>query len=147
MLFIRPEDLAGLRAHAEEEYPRECCGILLGCASGNERRVARVLRGKNTRSERERYSIDPAELIAAQKTARAEGWEIVGFYHSHPDHAPQPSVTDLEEAHWVDCCYVIVAVAQGRGGDLRAFLLRGGEDAQRFEAEPLQVAATDLRRR
>jgi proteasome lid subunit RPN8/RPN11 len=102
-----------LRAHGEETYPHECCGILLGTSTGDTLHVHQVLRAGNTRTDsaHDRYHIAPQELIAAQRQARKAGLDIVGFYHSHPDHPAQWSPTDFAEAHWLGCAYVITAVA------------------------------------
>ena len=137
MLCIPASAMAALQAHAEEEYPRECCGVLLGRGAGEERRVTRVIRCTNTRPEPDRYHIEPAELIAAQKAARAEGSALVGFYHSHPDQPPQWSATDLAEAYWPDCSYVIVSVKQGRAAEIRAFRLSDRGGTKRFADERL----------
>jgi len=77
-----------LRAHGEETYPHECCGIMLGKSDGDDLRVAQLLRAGNTRTDsaHNRYNIAPQELIAAQREGRKQGLDIVGFYHSHPDH-------------------------------------------------------------
>ncbi len=116
-----------LRAHGEETYPHECCGILLGSADGSEITVQRLLRAGNTRTDsaHNRYNIAPQELISAQREARQAGLEIVGFYHSHPDHPAQWSATDFAEAHWLGCAYVITAVEQGRATVTNSFLLAG----------------------
>ena len=116
-----------LRAHGEETYPHECCGILLGSADGSEITVHRLLRAGNTRTDsaHNRYNIAPQELISAQREARQAGLEIVGFYHSHPDHPAQWSATDFAEAHWLGCAYVITAVEQGRATVTNSFLLAG----------------------
>src|SRR5438309_1482395 len=118
MLKISQSDYAALRAHGEETYPHECCGILLGTIDidKDEREAKTVIRAGNTRldSLHNRYNIDPKELIAAQSQARESGLDIVGFYHSHPDHPPLWSQTDFAEAHWIGCSYVITSVKKGR---------------------------------
>jgi proteasome lid subunit RPN8/RPN11 len=118
-----------LRRHGEETYPHECCGILLGTIDidKDERLVKTVIRAGNTRldSLHNRYSIDPKELIAAQKQARLAALDIVGFYHSHPDHPPRWSPTDLAEAHWIGCSYVITSVVKGKADVTNSFALTG----------------------
>ena len=111
-----------LRAHGEETYPHECCGILLGKSSDSAdgRRTGphrhHLIRAGNTRTDsaHNRYNIAPQELIAAQRQARKSGLDIVGFYHSHPDHPAQWSPTDFAEAHWFGCAYVITAIEKGQ---------------------------------
>ncbi len=127
--------------HAEGAYPHEACGVLVGQALGAERTVSRVIACGNARqdSPQDRYQISPQELIAAQKQARAGGGEIVGFYHSHPNAAPQWSATDLAEAHWLHCSYVIVSVEKGHAGRILSFVLEGtSEEDKRFVGESLQ---------
>src|ERR671926_1560921 len=101
----------GMRQHAVAEYPEECCGVLLGRVARDERVVADAIACRNVRAGGgTRYAIAPEELIGAQRQARERGLAIVGFYHSHPDHPAGPSATDVAEAHWPDCVYVIIAV-------------------------------------
>ena len=131
-----------LRRHGEETYPHECCGVLLGTVQEDERTVADVVRCGNTRSDspHDRYHIAPEELIAAQRKARKSGWDIVGFYHSHPDHPARWSATDLAEAHWNGCSYVITSVEQGIATRSASFVLRGtGEHDKHFEDEAIEV--------
>ncbi|HZQ42034.1 MAG TPA: M67 family metallopeptidase [Acidobacteriaceae bacterium] len=131
-----------LRAHGEATYPNECCGILLGRADAGSLRVTSLLRAGNTRTDsaHNRYHIAPAELIAAQREARNQGLDIVGFYHSHPDHPAQWSTTDFAEAHWFGCAYVITAVAKGKAEATNSFLLTGTtEDDKRFQPQSIVV--------
>ncbi len=131
-----------LRAHGEETYPHECCGVLLGHASPEGNRVEAAVRAGNTRTDsaHNRYHIAPQELIRIQREARKDGWDIVGFYHSHPDHPAQWSPTDFAEAHWLGCSYVITAVEGGRAAQTNAFLLAGTtEDDKRFTNEAVEV--------
>lgn len=144
MLIIKQPEYESLRRHGEETYPYECCGALLGTFKDGNRQVTQVVRCGNTRDDRpqDRYNIDPKELIAIQRQASQQGLEIVGFYHSHPDHPAQWSQTDLAEAHWLDCSYVITAVEKGSANRTNAFVLLGeGEDDKHFEAEEISVAA------
>lgn len=136
-----------LRAHGEETYPHECCGILLGKVGDGAIAVQEALRAGNTRldSAHNRYNIEPGDLIRAQREGRARGLDIVGFYHSHPDHPAFWSPTDLAEAHWYGCAYVITSV-DGSGDKPRAhvtnsFLLAGsGEEDKRFQPQPVHVS-------
>src|SRR3990172_5563293 len=99
MLRIPQDALDQLRRHGEETYPNECCGVLLGKVEGATRRVISVVRCGNTRSDspQNRYHIDPKELVRIQREARERGEDVVGFYHSHPDHPARWSRTDLDE--------------------------------------------------
>jgi proteasome lid subunit RPN8/RPN11 len=130
MLKIGKTELDGLRQHGEETYPHECCGVLLGQVDGDARVVSSVVRCGNTRNDspQNRYHIDPRELIRVQREARERGQDIVGFYHSHPDHPAKWSATDLAEAHWFGCSYVITSVEKGKAAVTNAFELTGSEE-------------------
>jgi len=144
MLKIPGSIFQQIRQHGEETYPYECCGVLLGQVNldQNERNVSLAIRCGNTRTDsaHNRYHIDPKELIAAQKTARGRGEDIVGFYHSHPDHPAQWSQTDFAEAHWIGCSYVITAVAKGKAEVTNSFSLDGStEEDKKFVDEKIEV--------
>jgi proteasome lid subunit RPN8/RPN11 len=131
-----------LRAHGEETYPHECCGILLGKSTDADLQVIEILRAGNTctDSAHNRYNIAPQELIAAQRQARKSGLDIVGFYHSHPDHPAQWSPTDFAEAHWFGCAYVITAIEKGHAALTNSFLLAGTtEDDKTFTDQPIEI--------
>ncbi len=131
-----------LRAHGEETYPHECCGIMLGKTSDEGLQVAALIRAGNTRTDsaHNRYNIAPIELVKAQREARTQGLDIVGFYHSHPDHPAQWSTTDFAEAHWFGCAYVITAIAEGAALITNSFLLTGtGEEDKAFTTQPIDV--------
>jgi proteasome lid subunit RPN8/RPN11 len=89
--------------------------------------VSRIARCGNTRADspHNRYHIDPRELIRIQREGRERGEDIVGFYHSHPDHPAQWSPTDLAEAHWFGCSYVITSVEKGKAVLTNSFELTG----------------------
>ena len=127
MLRFAKNDYDAIRRHGEETYPHECCGILLGESDGDLRTVRRTVRCGNTRidSPQNRYHIDPRELVRAQREAHERGLDIIGFYHSHPDHPARWSSTDFEEAHWIGCSYVITGVEQGRAAVTNSFALTG----------------------
>ena len=147
MLKLSFNQYEAMRAHGEETYPHECCGILLGHAAPDGNTVVRLVRAGNTRTDsaHNRYHIAPGELIRAQRDGRAEGLDIVGFYHSHPDHPAQWSPTDFAEAHWFGCSYVITAIEGGRARVTNSFLLRGtGEDDKHFEDEALELDVTGV---
>ncbi len=142
MLKIGADLYAAMRAHGEETYPHECCGVLLGHAEDGVNAVLEVVRAGNTRTDsaHNRYSIAPVELVRIQRQGRERGLDIVGFYHSHPDHPAEPSSTDLAEAHWLGCSYVITAVDTGRAAATNAFLLAGQtEEDKRFARQDVVV--------
>ncbi|MGE0406616.1 MAG: Mov34/MPN/PAD-1 family protein [Candidatus Korobacteraceae bacterium] len=145
MLILSSSLYDELRKHGEETYPHECCGVLLGLFQEDDRVVTQVVRAGNTREDRpqDRYHIDPRELVRIQRQGREAGLDIVGFYHSHPDHPALWSQTDLAEAHWIGCSYVITAVEKGKAAKTNAFLLSGtAEEDKRFEDEEVRVQQT-----
>ncbi len=146
MLVIRSGEYESLRRHGEETYPFECCGALLGRFQDGNRFVEDVIRCSNTRADRpqDRYNIDPKELLAIQRQADQRGIAIVGFYHSHPDHPAQWSKTDLAEAHWLSCSYVITAVEKGSAASTNSFVLSGNnEEDKMLESEEITVLSME----
>ena len=133
-----------MRAHGEQTYPDECCGALLCRPTAEGWQLVKAVRAANARTDaaHHRYEIAPAELVRMEREARDQRLEIGGFYHSHPDHPAQWSATDLGEAHWLGCAYVITEVARGRAAATNAFLLAGNiEEDKRFE--PLAIRVED----
>jgi proteasome lid subunit RPN8/RPN11 len=131
-----------LRAHGQQTYPNECCGVLLGRSTAAGWKVEAVVPAANTRTDsaHNRYQISPLELVKIERDARRQGLGIAGFYHSHPDHPARWSTTDLAEAHWLGCSYVITAVAKGQATVTNSFLLAGvNEEDKRFEPETILV--------
>jgi proteasome lid subunit RPN8/RPN11 len=142
MLKLSQSAYSALRLHGEETYPHECCGILLGAIDGDERVVRSAVRCGNTRTDspQNRYHIDPRELVKVQREGRESGEDIVGFYHSHPDHPAQWSKTDLAEAHWIGCSYVITSVEKGKAVVTNSFELAGADEGdKRFVDEQIEV--------
>jgi proteasome lid subunit RPN8/RPN11 len=120
---------------------------MLGKSDDDGNSVKQLLRAGNTRTDsaHNRYHIAPEELIRAQREGRKTGLDIVGFYHSHPDHPAQWSKTDFAEAHWIGCSYVITAVEQGQAKTTNSFLLTGAsEEEKRFEDEALEIDVTGV---
>ena len=148
MLKLSQSNYLSLRQHGEETYPHECCGVLLGRFDDNgagsvTKFVSRIARCGNTRADspRNRYNIDPKELIHIQREGRERGEDIVGFYHSHPDHPAQWSHTDLAEAHWFGCSYVITSVEKGAAAITNSFELTGSDEAdKRLVDEKIEVS-------
>ena len=139
MLKISQADYNLIRWEAERRYPSECCGILLGNSGDDGRTVALTITCENAGPNPERrYNIHPEQLVAALKLARSRHENIIGFYHSHPDHDPHFSTTDLAEANWFNCSYVITAVAQGRAGRTESFVLTGSDEDKKFEPEEIK---------
>ncbi|MDE3105480.1 MAG: M67 family metallopeptidase [Acidobacteriota bacterium] len=143
MLHIAFAEYEAIRQHGEETYPHECCGVLLGKhEQGMGNRVQATVRAGNTRTDsaHNRYHIAPGELVRIQREARGRGLDIIGFYHSHPDHPAQWSVTDFAEAHWMGCSYVITAVEKGKAAITNSFLLLGtSEEDKQFQDESIEI--------
>ncbi len=143
MLKIKNEDRAAIRRHGEETYPHECCGVLLGrFEEDGTRVVSSTARCGNTRTDsaHNRYNIDPKELVRIQREGRERREEIVGFYHSHPDHPALWSKTDLAEAHWFGCSYLITSVEKGKATVTNSFELAGSdENDKRLTDETVEI--------
>lgn len=123
------EDLRQILAKmAKRGYPRETCGLLLGTREGKSRRVIRVREARNLNLERaaDRYELDPADFLAADREARASGIDILGVWHSHPDHPARPSDTDRAAA-WPEWSYLIVSVSGGGVREMRSWRLNGAD--------------------
>lgn len=136
-LGISQEDLERIKTHGHRDHPHEACGVLVGHMLDEHRaRVTRIIPCENIRADslHDRYEIAPAELFRIQRECRDQGTEIVGFYHSHPDHSSQWSTTDLREAHWTGCFYLITSSYEDRSGVTRVFQLRGPEENKHFES-------------
>jgi proteasome lid subunit RPN8/RPN11 len=143
MLKISAANHTEIRRHGEETYPHECCGILLGSTDDSGARiVASTARCGNTRTDspQNRYNIDPRDLVRIQREGRERAEDIIGFYHSHPDHPAQWSKTDLAEAHWFGCSYVITSVEQGKAALTNSFELTGtDEDDKQLVDEAIKI--------
>lgn len=137
---LEREALEGILRHGEETYPHECCGILLGRMEADGRVLAEAvkMRNANTSSPWNRFDFDPREHLEVQKRARQAELEIVGFYHSHPDHPARPSRYDLDHAPWPGYSYMIVSVAKGRGADANSYEL--ADDRTHFIQEDIELA-------
>jgi proteasome lid subunit RPN8/RPN11 len=147
MLKLNEQVYNAIRLHGEETYPHECCGVLLGRSEDGVNAVADAIRAGNTRTDsaHNRYHIAPQELVKIQRLGRERGLDIVGFYHSHPDHPAQWSTTDFAEAHWLGCSYVITAVEKGSAQQTNSFLLTGmTEEDKAFENETIGIANSDV---
>lgn len=127
-----------IRAHGVETYPHECCGALVG----RDREVTGTVPLPNMTDEgpRRRFLVRPSDYQQAERAADGAGAELLGFYHSHPDHPARPSQYDLDHA-WPNFSYIIVSVASGVAQDVRSWKLR--EDRSAFDEEALLVLTAD----
>lgn len=136
-ILVSPRDLEAMGRHAEGSYPEECCGFLIGRVKGEETAVERIVAVANERqdSRHNRFLIQPETVLAAHKEARAAGLDVVGYYHSHPDHPARPSEFDREHA-WPGLSYLIVSVQGGKVAEARSWRL--SDDRDRFEEEAIE---------
>jgi proteasome lid subunit RPN8/RPN11 len=136
---IADAQLKQIYAHAEETYPHECFGFLVGIFDAGGL-VHCAVRGTNLNTERaDRFEMDPKEFVGIEKLADNEGLNVIGFYHSHPDWPPIPSQTDITWA-WEGSYYLIVSVHEGRPFNTRIWALAPVEEGpKRFIQEPLEI--------
>jgi proteasome lid subunit RPN8/RPN11 len=119
---------AAIRRHGEETYPHECCGALVG--SPGHVKMAVMLPNTTEEGPRRRFLVRPSDYRLAEQRASELDGDLLGFYHSHPDHPARPSQFDLDHA-WPTFAYVIVAVAAGNAQDMTVWYLK--EDRTSFE--------------
>ena len=124
--LVLPAELArAIEREGSAAYPNECCGIMFGRDVGSERRVERLEPVTNSYAADEQYhrfSIEPKDLMRAEKSAADAGQLVLGFYHSHPDHPARPSETDRQVA-WPFYSYVIVSIGKGQPLDMTYWVL------------------------
>src|SRR5689334_7641890 len=138
MITIAEEQLTEIRELGMRDYPYECCGLLLGRYTEKGKFVTETYPISNAREEsakRNRFLIEPEELMRGERYARERGVEIVGFYHSHPDSPAVPSQYDLEHA-WPTYSYIIVSTRADEARDL--FSWEQEPDRSRFNQEEIQ---------
>jgi proteasome lid subunit RPN8/RPN11 len=155
MITLTPETAQAIAAHAESTYPDECVGLLLGHLEGTTKHVVatravenrwsgqvQLAEDDNSDSMRDRFYLDPRDYLRVDREARAQGLDIVGCYHSHPDHPPHPSERDLTGAQGVGggagFAFIIQSVRQGKAAEVASWLLM--DEGQRFEQEELREA-------
>jgi len=133
-----PDRLLGeIRAHGTKAYPEECCGALVGQANGAGKvvRMTRPFANRSADARERRYYVGPDAYRVAEAWARAQGLDVVGIYHSHPDHPAKPSDFDREQA-WPWYSYVILNVEDGQAGELTSWVLTDERD--RFDPEEME---------
>lgn len=156
-LILSATAAAALAEHAEATYPDECVGLLLGQLDGDAKQVVAIVQAENRwqgqvlladnddpASRRDRFYLDPRDYLRADRTAQARGLEIVGCYHSHPDHPAVPSERDRVGAQAVagpSFAFVIQSVRAGRAAECASWLLV--EEGARFEQEELQLVSSE----
>jgi len=128
-----------MREHAAKDYPHECCGAMLGVENGSGREVRALFPLINRRddSPRNRFSITPDDFRSAERAASECGMDLLGWYHSHPDHPARPSEFDREHA-WPFYSYIIVSVEAGTSREMTSWRL--DDDRSKFEPEAIAPA-------
>lgn len=138
MINISVQLLESIRQHGIRDYPYECCGLLLGRFETDAKVVSETYPISNAREEsakRNRFLIEPEELMRGERYARSKELEVVGYYHSHPDSPAVPSRYDLEHA-WPTYSYIIVSTSEGQAGDLYSW--EQEPDRSRFNQEAIK---------
>lgn len=141
MVYLTEEHIKQIEAHGERTFPYECGGMLIGRFENGKKTVLELLPMENAAAEAEQHNrvlILPKDVLRAERFARAKKLDVVGYYHSHPDHPAIPSQFDLDHALPV-WTYIIVSVESGKAVDVRAWEMEN--DRSRFnEEEILSVA-------
>jgi proteasome lid subunit RPN8/RPN11 len=141
MIELAEQRLTEMREHGERDYPFECCGLMLGRFEEGRKVVLETYPISNAREEeakRNRFLIRPEELMRGEKYARENGFDVTGFYHSHPDDRAVPSQYDLEHA-WPTYSYIVVSVEKGQAVDLRSWEMES--DRSRFNQEEITIVS------
>lgn len=127
---IPATEVEKIRKHGEESYPEECCGVLIGRTQGGLQILeARRMRNTSLDSRRTRYNIDPIDLLNLEDELDELGFEMIGIYHSHPDHPARPSTFDLDHA-WPKLTYMVLSVDEGKANQLTSWRLM--QDTKKF---------------
>lgn len=140
-LLLAADVDARIRDLGAAAYPNEGCGVLIGRVAGGTAQVVEATSGRNLNTERsrDRYLLDPADIVRADRDARARGLDVLGYWHSHPDHPARPSQFDTDHA-WLDYVYIIVTTTASGAGDLNGFTLAG--EGGPFDQLPLTIDAS-----
>lgn len=135
-LKIGQSDLDSIHRHARETYPEECAGALIGTNDGEVKTVAEAWSADNTHEDERsrRFLIEPLKIMEFERRAVAQDMEVLGFYHSHPDHPAEPSEYDREHA-WPGWSYVISSVGKDGVNDVRSWVLR--DDRSGYDEEQI----------
>jgi proteasome lid subunit RPN8/RPN11 len=126
MLILTPEQEKIVRTDGEKAYPNECCGVLIGEIDNAGVKITKhaqaIINAREGSEQYNRFLITPEDMLRAEKTARSMKLDVIGFYHSHPDHPAVPSDYDKEHA-LPFYSYIIVAVKQGKAEELTSWEL------------------------
>jgi proteasome lid subunit RPN8/RPN11 len=133
MLTLPKKFIDEMLAHAREEAPNECCGII----AGREGQAVKLFQGQNAEASPYRYDIDPQDLFRIHRECDEKGWEFLAIYHSHTASEAYPSPTDVRLAFWPEAYYVLVSIQDPQSPAVRAFRIVDGQVSE----EKLWVAA------
>lgn len=140
-LKISQSDFDTIECEGQRTFPEECCGFILGKKDGDDRNVTKLLSADNMREDEarhNRFSISPQDYMKGDKAARAEGLDILGFYHSHPNAPARPSQFDLDHA-WPWYSYVIVSIMDGEPKNMTSWIM--DDDRSKFSEETINVVS------
>ncbi len=137
MITINIENLDKIKAFVKNAYPHECCGLMVGKSNGQDKDVMEIheLTNINTERANDRYEVDPAEYMKVDRDAASRKLDIIGIYHSHPDHPSKPSEFDGSRA-WEGYSYIIVAIAKGTEFEIKSWLFN--ESTNTFNEEEIK---------
>ena len=138
-LFISPATLSQLQQHGEAAYPEEGAGLILGLDTGGRKLVTKLIMLDNTREagvRHNRYLLKPEDYLLAETEAAKLGVDVLGVFHSHPDHPNQPSEFDRENS-LPAFAYIITSVNGGKAAGSRPSRL--SENRTGFEEEPIEI--------
>ena len=137
MLCIDDSKFRDIENQVKKSYPLECCGLLIGTNTSEKKVVeVRPVQNKNTERTHDRYEIEGREFAKIDKEATKNCLQIIGIYHSHPDHPALPSVYDTEHA-WAGYSYMIAAIEKGEKIEVRSWVFN--EEKKQFEEEKISV--------
>ena len=135
MIYLTEEHIKQIEAHGEETFPHECGGMIIGRFETDKKTVVELLPMENAMDKAEQHNrvlITPKDVLRAERYARSKKLDVIGYYHSHPDHPAIPSQFDLDHALPV-WTYIIVSVKNGRAADVRAWEMEN--DRSKFNEE------------
>ncbi len=112
-----------ITAHAREDAPNECCGII----AGNDGHATKLYRAVNAEASPYRYNVDSKDLLRIYRDIDDNDWEVLAIYHSHTHTEAYPSPTDRRLAAWPEAFYLIVSLADDANPVLRSFRIEDGE--------------------
>lgn len=144
MVYLTEEHIKQIEAHGERTFPYECGGMLIGRFENGKKTVLELLPMENAASEAEQHNrvlIVPKDVLRAERFAREKKLDVVGYYHSHPDHPAIPSQFDLDHALPV-WTYIIVSVESGKAVDVRAWEMEN--DRSKFNEEKIFIDKQEL---